>query len=65
MGTNPGATGESWPGEALCRPWSLREAREGLERNLLGGEGGRERERGDTHRAAGRRESPEAVNPAG
>lgn len=58
MGTNPGATGESWPGEALCRPWSLREAREGLERNLLGGE------RGDSHRAAGRRESPEAVNPA-
>lgn len=64
METNPRATGASWPGRAMCRPLLLCEAREGLERNLLGGEGGRKVGREDTHRAAGRRESPEAVNPA-
>ena len=43
----------------------LFEAQESLEWTLLEGEGGRKVGREDTHRTAGRRESPEAVNPAG
>lgn len=51
-------------GGAVCRLLRLCEVREGLEWNLLWGDEGRE-VREDTHRATGRRESPEAVNPAG
>lgn len=50
-----------WPVKALL----LYEAQESLEWTLLEGEGGRTVGREDTHRAAGRRKSPEAVNPAG
>ena len=64
-GTSPGATGQSWPGGLCAALGPPHEARECLEASLLGREGAREARRRGSHGAAGRRENPDAVNPAG
>lgn len=62
MEINLRVIGAFWFGRAMCRFLFFCEVREGLERNLLGGEGGRKVGREDIYRVVGRRESLEVVN---